>query len=129
MKSAEDKTGKSFAFEVATPDATYYMHADSEKQKDEWIGAIGRCVGRPRSGWDTLLTRTVLVPSTQRYCALLERLHGRRRLRRRGGLGSRRGAGVGARPCMGGPAPLFSSAHSPTHPPRCAELGSPESVY
>lgn len=45
MKSAEDKTGKSFAFEVATPDATYYMHADSEKQKDEWIGAIGRCVG------------------------------------------------------------------------------------
>lgn len=30
------------SFEVATPEATYYMYADTEKSKDEWIGAIGR---------------------------------------------------------------------------------------
>lgn len=33
------------SFEVATPEATYYMYAESEKEKDEWIGAIGRCDG------------------------------------------------------------------------------------
>lgn len=31
-------------FEVATPDATFFMYADTEKQKDEWIGAIGRAI-------------------------------------------------------------------------------------
>ncbi|OQR98999.1 hypothetical protein ACHHYP_07492 [Achlya hypogyna] len=44
VKSAEEKTNKRFCFEVATPESTYYMHAESEKQKDEWIGAIGRAI-------------------------------------------------------------------------------------
>ena len=44
VKSAEEKTGKRHCFEVATPDATYFMYADTEKQKDEWIGAIGRAI-------------------------------------------------------------------------------------
>ena len=44
VKSAEDKTDKRNSFEVATPEATYYMYADTEKSKDEWIGAIGRAI-------------------------------------------------------------------------------------
>ena len=31
-------------FEVATPDEVFFMYADDEKQKDEWIGAIGRAI-------------------------------------------------------------------------------------
>ena len=46
VKSAEDKTRKANCFEVATPEATFYMFADSEKSKDEWIGAIGRAIVR-----------------------------------------------------------------------------------
>ena len=30
--------------QVATPDATYFMYAETEKEKDEWIGAIGRAI-------------------------------------------------------------------------------------
>ncbi|TMW55367.1 hypothetical protein Poli38472_013258 [Pythium oligandrum] len=44
VKSAEDKTNKRFCFEIATPDSTYYMYADTEQLKDEWIGAIGRAI-------------------------------------------------------------------------------------
>ncbi|TYZ65096.1 hypothetical protein PybrP1_006013 [[Pythium] brassicae (nom. inval.)] len=44
VKSAEEKTNKRFCFEVATPDSTYYMYADTEQHKDEWIGAIGRAI-------------------------------------------------------------------------------------
>ena len=44
VKSAEIKANKKFAFEVSTPETTYYMYADSEKDKDEWIGAIGRSI-------------------------------------------------------------------------------------
>ena len=42
VKSADEKTDKPHSFEVATPDQTYYMYAQSEKEKDDWIGAIGR---------------------------------------------------------------------------------------
>lgn len=38
MKSASDKTGKKYSFEVATPDQTFFMYADSEEEKDNWIG-------------------------------------------------------------------------------------------
>ena len=44
VKSAELKAGKKNAMEVSTADTMYYMFADSEKQKDEWIGAIGRAI-------------------------------------------------------------------------------------
>ena len=42
VKSAELKAGKKNAIEVSTLETTYFMYADSEKEKDEWIGAIGR---------------------------------------------------------------------------------------
>ena len=44
VKSAELKAGKRNAIEVSTADTTYFMFADTEKEKDEWIGAIGRAI-------------------------------------------------------------------------------------
>ena len=44
VKSAELKAGKKNAIEVSTKEKTFYMFADSEKEKDEWIGAIGRSI-------------------------------------------------------------------------------------
>lgn len=44
VKSAEIKANKKFAIEVSTHETTFYMHADNEKDKDEWIGAIGRSI-------------------------------------------------------------------------------------
>lgn len=46
VKSAEEKCGKAHSFEVATPEHTYYMFADDEAAKDEWIGAIGKAIVR-----------------------------------------------------------------------------------
>jgi len=51
VKSAEDKTGKPHSFEVATPEMTYYMHAEDETAKDEWIGAIGKAIVRYSSSY------------------------------------------------------------------------------
>lgn len=51
VKSAEDQTGKPNSFEVATPEATYYMYANSESDKDQWIGAIGRAIVRYSSAY------------------------------------------------------------------------------
>ena len=31
-------------YQVSTADTVFYMYADSEKEKDEWIGAIGRAI-------------------------------------------------------------------------------------
>lgn len=42
VKSADEKTEKAHSFEVATPDQVFYMYAANEKEKDDWIGAIGR---------------------------------------------------------------------------------------
>ena len=53
VKSAEEKTSKKHSVEVATPDATYYMFADTEKEKDEWIGAIGRAIVRFSNAYTT----------------------------------------------------------------------------
>ena len=43
VKSAEIKIGRKCAIEVATSDGkVFYMCADSDKEKDDWIGALGR---------------------------------------------------------------------------------------
>jgi hypothetical protein len=44
VKSAELRAGKKNAIEVSTAETTFYMYADTEKEKDEWIGAIGRAI-------------------------------------------------------------------------------------
>lgn len=46
VKSAELKAKKKHALEVSTPETTFLMFADSEKDKDDWIGAIGRAIVR-----------------------------------------------------------------------------------
>ena len=38
VKSAELKAQKRNALEVSTPDTTFLMYADTEKEKDDWIG-------------------------------------------------------------------------------------------
>ena len=44
VKSAELKSRKKNSIEVSTAESTYFMVADSDKAKDEWIGAIGRAI-------------------------------------------------------------------------------------
>lgn len=44
VKSAELKAQKRNALEVSTPETTFLMYADSEKEKDDWIGAVGRAI-------------------------------------------------------------------------------------
>ena len=44
VKSAELKARRRNALEVSTPEETFLMFADSEKDKDDWIGAIGRAI-------------------------------------------------------------------------------------
>jgi hypothetical protein len=40
VKSAELKAHKRHALEVSTPETTFLMFADSEKEKDDWIGIV-----------------------------------------------------------------------------------------
>ncbi|KAK6935738.1 Pleckstrin homology domain [Dillenia turbinata] len=54
VKGAEDVLNKQYAFELSTSQDTMYFIADSEKEKEEWINAIGRSiVQHSRSVTDT----------------------------------------------------------------------------
>ncbi|XP_009791277.1 pleckstrin homology domain-containing protein 1 [Nicotiana sylvestris] len=44
VKGAEDVLNKQFAFELSTRSDTMYFIADSEKEKEDWINSIGRCI-------------------------------------------------------------------------------------
>ena len=44
VKSADEKTGKRFSFEVTTAEQTFFMCADADKAKDEWVGQLGRAI-------------------------------------------------------------------------------------
>ena len=46
VKSANDRTARSHSLELSTHDATYYMFAEDEQTKDDWIGAIGSAIVR-----------------------------------------------------------------------------------
>eukprot|EP00557_Chaetoceros_sp_GSL56_P012693 CAMPEP_0176480224 /NCGR_PEP_ID=MMETSP0200_2-20121128/2164_1 /TAXON_ID=947934 /ORGANISM="Chaetoceros sp., Strain GSL56" /LENGTH=336 /DNA_ID=CAMNT_0017876331 /DNA_START=74 /DNA_END=1084 /DNA_ORIENTATION=+ len=46
VKSADIKSRKKHSFEISTHDMTYLMYADSEKEKDDWIGSVGRSIVR-----------------------------------------------------------------------------------
>ena len=46
VKSADVKSRKKFSFEISTHDKMYLMYADSEKEKDDWIGAVGKSIVR-----------------------------------------------------------------------------------
>mmetsp|Transcript_39498 Transcript_39498/g.58028 ORF Transcript_39498/g.58028 Transcript_39498/m.58028 type:complete len:149 (-) Transcript_39498:523-969(-) len=46
VKSANLKSKKMNSFEVSTPDVTFLLYADTEKEKDDWIGCVGRAIVR-----------------------------------------------------------------------------------
>lgn len=46
VKSADFKSRKPHSFEISTPDITYLLYADNEKEKDDWIGHVGRAIVR-----------------------------------------------------------------------------------
>lgn len=35
-----------YSFEISTPDMTYLLYADCEKEKDDWIRCVGRSIVR-----------------------------------------------------------------------------------
>lgn len=46
MKSADVKSRKKFSFEISTSERMYLLYADNEKEKDDWIGAVGKSIVR-----------------------------------------------------------------------------------
>eukprot|EP00560_Eucampia_antarctica_P000064 CAMPEP_0197832912 /NCGR_PEP_ID=MMETSP1437-20131217/16819_1 /TAXON_ID=49252 ORGANISM="Eucampia antarctica, Strain CCMP1452" /NCGR_SAMPLE_ID=MMETSP1437 /ASSEMBLY_ACC=CAM_ASM_001096 /LENGTH=138 /DNA_ID=CAMNT_0043436569 /DNA_START=377 /DNA_END=793 /DNA_ORIENTATION=- len=46
VKSADLKSRKRNSFEISTPETTFLLYADSEKEKDDWIGSAGRAIVR-----------------------------------------------------------------------------------
>jgi len=46
VKSADMKARKKNSFEISTPDTTFLLYADTEKEKDDWIGSVGRAIVR-----------------------------------------------------------------------------------
>ena len=51
VKSADSVTKKPHSFEVKVPSQTFYLYADREKTKDEWMGAISRAILRYSSAY------------------------------------------------------------------------------
>jgi len=50
VKSAENQS-RPHCFQISTPNCTYYLCADSEADKDKFVGAIGRSIVRYSSAY------------------------------------------------------------------------------
>ena len=60
VKSADDKTGKAYSFEIATPDQVFFLVAPTEADKNNFIGHVGRAVVQHSgSGVTASLSRSV----------------------------------------------------------------------
>lgn len=46
IKGAEDTLNKPFAFEISTTDSNMFFIADNDKDKEDWINAVGRAIVR-----------------------------------------------------------------------------------
>ena len=46
VKSADLKSKKRHSFEISTPETQYLLYADTEHQKDDWIGRVGKAIVR-----------------------------------------------------------------------------------
>merc|ERR1719384_1279869 len=46
VKSADLKSKKRNSFEISPPDTTFLLYADTEKEKDDWIGSVGKSIVR-----------------------------------------------------------------------------------
>eukprot|EP00879_Flechtneria_rotunda_P002920 GHRR01003137.1.p2 GENE.GHRR01003137.1~~GHRR01003137.1.p2 ORF type:complete len:138 (+),score=32.07 GHRR01003137.1:206-619(+) len=44
IKGAEDAINKPHAFEISTTDCNMFFIADSDKEKEDWINAVGRAI-------------------------------------------------------------------------------------
>ena len=47
VRSAEEETGKEYAFRVDHPDRTFFLAVESREQKEAWIGAVAKAIIRP----------------------------------------------------------------------------------
>ena len=74
VKSAEYKAHKRNALEVSTPDTTFLMFADTEKEKDDWYA---RARAREAGGAEPA-PRSQDRRHRPRHRALLEHVHERR---------------------------------------------------
>lgn len=46
VKSADLKSKKRNSFEISTPETTFLLYADTEQEKDDWIGRVGKAIVR-----------------------------------------------------------------------------------
>lgn len=46
VKSADLKAKKRNSFEISTPEITFLLYADTEQEKDDWIGRVGKAIVR-----------------------------------------------------------------------------------
>jgi hypothetical protein len=46
VKSADLKSKKRHSFEISTPELTFLLYADTEQEKDDWIGRVGKAIVR-----------------------------------------------------------------------------------
>jgi PH domain len=46
VKGAEDALGRPHAFEISTPDDAMFFIADTDREKEDWINAVGRAIVR-----------------------------------------------------------------------------------
>ena len=46
IKGAEEVINKPHAFEISTTDSNMFFVADSDKEKEDWINAVGRAIVR-----------------------------------------------------------------------------------
>jgi hypothetical protein len=46
VKSADLKAKKRHSLEISTPDTCYLLYADTESEKDDWIGRVGKAIVR-----------------------------------------------------------------------------------
>lgn len=46
VKSADLKSHKKHSFEISTPETVYLLYADTETEKDDWIGRVGKAIVR-----------------------------------------------------------------------------------
>eukprot|EP00980_Cylindrotheca_fusiformis_P002589 scaffold612_cov98-Cylindrotheca_fusiformis.AAC.3 len=46
VKSADLKSKKRNSFEISTPEMTFLLYADTEQEKDDWIGRVGKAIVR-----------------------------------------------------------------------------------
>lgn len=44
VKSANLKTKRGHSFEISTPDTQYLLYADTESERDDWIGRVGEAI-------------------------------------------------------------------------------------